>query len=231
MKIFGLEISNTLQELINETSSVYKEAVQFKDIETIEAKEKAGPKPKGGARVENGIPIVYINIENGLSEENIAHELLHLRFQYQGFPRTNFPQGSLEALAAGELLSIMEHRILYPELENMGYDPHRSFATDVKNKLVPEFEKDSPYPGWGRLMQECMFSIWYLRINLEVNDNNLIERIDNLYIEKAKKSRIIGKRLSNVIKQENPDTAEKIKKTLKICFKVLGASQEAILQI
>ena len=231
MTIFGLEISNRLQGLINEISSVYGVAVQFKDIETIDAKEKVGTKPRGAAGAENGTPVVYINIENGLFEENIAHELLHLRFQHRGFPRTHFPKGSMESIAASELLSIMEHRLFYQELKNMGYSPHTSFAIEVKGKLVPEFEKDVPFPQLQGLMRECVFSMWYLRINVEANDGDLIAKVDGLYIEKEKRCRVLGKGLMNVIRQENPDIPEKIKKALRSCFKILGAPQETILQI
>lgn len=231
MEIFGLCISNKLQNLIDEIFSLYKKPVQFKDVKKLPPEYQRGLAYLGAAREENGIPTVYVNVKDGLYEENIAHELLHLKLEYQGFPRTTFPQGSLEAISASELLSIMEHRLIYDELEKMGYNPHESLRKSAEEQLIPELKKEFPWSEFPPIKRKVVLSIIYTRAKIELNNKDIIKQIDKLFVKKIKESRIIGEGLLAVILKQNPITPNEIKRALKGCFKILGVPQETILNM
>ena len=90
---------------------------------------------------DGGLPQVIFS-PNGLSEVNACHELLHLKCEYEGYPRHRLrfvPQSVEEwAISDGvtEIVSLVEHRVIYPKMEKLGFDPHEEFERKVVGNLL-----------------------------------------------------------------------------------------------
>lgn len=223
MNIFGLKPSKKLQGLISELGKLYGKAVVFRNNEDLPKVEKVGPKPLGACRVEYGVPVVYIHLQKGLNEEIIAHELLHLKLGKEGFPRTRYPEGTLEAIAGSELLSIIEHRLIYIELSRIGFNPYESFKENVESTFVPDLRTKNPYPEYRNITRRIIFSIWYARVELELKDEETKRTIDEWYSKEEKEARTLGKNLANAIRQERLDSPRMVLKVFKSCLIIINA--------
>lgn len=94
-----------------------------------------------GGLDDNGTPLVCM-MPHGCREITIVHELLHLECEAQGFPRTRSQGGTAKlppekvSNLIGEWFSIIEHQIIYPKMENLGYDPSEDIESKARNALL-----------------------------------------------------------------------------------------------
>ena len=124
------------------------------------------------AKIENKIPVVRYR-EEPPSIEGIAHELLHLKLEYEGYHLLLPPeQDRLISQTAVILQNVMHHHIIFPILERWGYNPRQGECCGTKNQLCILREAD-----FNRLNNEqslcSLFAMVYVRGMLDCNDINI----------------------------------------------------------
>lgn len=125
-----------IQDLAGEIEAFAQHPVLF-----LEYDEK--PEHLAGAQAacdtDSGYPIVYFS-PGSVTAINACHELLHLKCEYLGYPRPcrTFevtPDLTIEQWAVHdgitEISSFVEHRVIYPQMEELGFDPYADVARVV----------------------------------------------------------------------------------------------------
>jgi hypothetical protein len=131
-EILGVKIRPQVQGLLASVEKGYGKPVSFSKADT--GQDSAGDSSVG----QDGTPTVRVNpAHGGLTEENVAHELIHLRLKLEGFPlvRTlGYPEGYVGARMDPRkeaywrkifrlVRDSIEHWSFYPELRRMGIEP------------------------------------------------------------------------------------------------------------
>ena len=132
------------------------------------------------AKIENKIPVVRYR-EEPPSIEGIAHELLHLKLEYEGYHLLLPPeQDRLISQTAVILQNVMHHHIIFPILERWGYNPRQGECCGTKNQLCILREAD-----FNRLNNEqslcSLFAMVYVRGMLDCNDINIQENLIHVF--------------------------------------------------
>jgi hypothetical protein len=132
--------------------------------------------------IEGEIPT--IRYRDNFDDEGIAHELLHLKIEYNGYKRLSFPIGSNSIKWAAVILqNVVQHQMIFPHLETWGYCPKaiESGATQkVLDKMLDEIEKD-----YSRLNDDqyfcSLFAMVYVKGKLDCNNEKLNETINRVF--------------------------------------------------
>lgn len=178
--------------------------------------------------LEDGTPVIKVNLFNKFKEETIVHELFHLKFRKKGFPRLKFAYyddfkvSDNDVQMIGNIFAgirdVIEHFIFYPEIRNMGLDPHISMKDMYKESNFNNLSIHDP----------VSLTANYVKIVLDSNDQKLISLLEQHY-EKNKWVDSInnGKRLIQIIKDSNPkNPKDEINTTLKCMNNLLGNKYE-----
>lgn len=126
--MFNIKLSKAANGLLNEVEKLYGKKVREEEVQNWE------PVRYGESAIDvDGTPVVRINAGTGRSEENIVHELFHLKLYTRGFPlvgynppaesrtRENF---NYLQLVSNYLFDPIQHAIFYPELAKLGFKPN-----------------------------------------------------------------------------------------------------------
>jgi hypothetical protein len=167
--LFGITLSSSATKLLNQVENLYKNPVYEKlgkDLSTDTS---------GFADTDkDGTPIITINPQIGRTEENIVHELFHLKMQAQGYPLFDFdapPQVMQKNRAyfdemRQKIYDPLTHRIFFPEMRRMGLDPDAHIRAQYR-----ENRKSSEKPS------EDFLALYYFRLALELDDQSLLSEI------------------------------------------------------
>jgi len=168
---------------------------------------------------ENGLPI--IRYRGNMDVEGVAHELLHLKLQTQGYHSLkSWPEKRFTSLAALILLNVVQHHIIFPILEGWGFNPKKQECAGTQELLLGLLELKLP------LDTPCLcppFAMLYVRGMLDCNDTDLhhcfISFFDNKLLVRAREMAVS---LINRIKLFNKIAPGEYNSTLNDCISILG---------
>ena len=169
--------------------------------------------------ISDGQPWIELDESAGRTEADVVHELLHLKLKARGFPRdfvVHAPAGvdpELVRLAAGQIFSLLEHRLMFPEMRRMGFDPVRRYRKEVE-----AYMRGTPLPSSVVLFPELQ-TIGYAHVVLLIGDATLTRRVEKWYVEEGWRQQLVrGRELVSYIQNANPATAEGEKNSLLVCL-------------
>jgi hypothetical protein len=167
--------------------------------------------------VENATPVVCVKT---LSHYNIAHELCHLRYRAKGFPSTITLDTARDtwfvSLVCRELLSIVEHVLIYPELLELGFDPHADVSSSVRNS---PFGQVGPFPVD---VESAQLVAVYVRVLLESSDEALKTHIRKRYKAHARREMLKARKLIKIIQKAELANLESFVRTVHLSIQSLG---------
>ena len=156
----------------------------------------------------DGTPEIVLDKYEGKTEENLVHELFHLQLRAKGFPqrfqvsasrRTN---KQLVQQVAEQLGSLIEHRLFYPQMRGMGFDPTLQYREGLE-ALLSEDKLYGP-PASGKRI------VTYAEVSLLIQDPAITRRVEAWYTRHGWTDELSrGKRLVHYVATFNPDTPEK----------------------
>jgi hypothetical protein len=234
--IFGLEISKNVRMLCQEIKEKSGYDVEFKDI--LEVKQTFALLPVGCCFFVDKRPVVGVNLELGLYDENIAHELLHLILGLEGFPGTYVTiNDPIASFIAQTLMSSLDHLITFPRLERMGYHPKLSVKDDFTN-FLKEMRKEDPYPLFQSKAKVVFLALLYMKYSLETENHNIITRLNTVFENRSRKELMsgnyydlgkkYGQKLIKTMRESFKPNPEDYKSTFSICLYNVGVPQEII---
>ena len=156
----------------------------------------------------DGTPEIVLNTYEGKTEVNLVHELFHLQLHAKGFPQrfeVIAPQSTNKELVqqvAEQLGSLVEHRLFYPKMRGMGFDP----TVQYREGLEALLSKDKLYDPPASAKQ----AVTYAEVSLLVQDPAVARRVEKWYVRNGWNDQLSrGKRLVHYLATFNPDTPEK----------------------
>jgi hypothetical protein len=132
----------------------------------------------------DGAPIIVIVPGKGQNEENIVHELFHLKMLAEGYPLFDFEMPEAERLAHGQFYHTMRTRIhdpithflFYPKMRQMGLDPDANTREQLqRNRFLAEQRQAS---------QEWL-AAYFMKVSLETRDPKIQAELEQWYHEKG----------------------------------------------
>jgi len=125
--VFDSELPEPIQKIKNDIEKLSGAPVLFKEDSGIDGAMKA--------EIGNGTgrPIIIYQNEKKLCDGGVAEELMHLYLDYSGYPRISCPPNeNLARQAAVILQNVLQHSIIFPQLESLGYNPRDSEYSPVR---------------------------------------------------------------------------------------------------
>jgi hypothetical protein len=175
----------------------------------------------------DGTPWIELDAVDGVSETRVVHELFHLQLKSRGFPRgfrvetAKNVDTELVRLAATDIISLLEHRLFFPKMRQMGFDPVREYRAEVEKYI-----RGAPTPKSVEEYPELQ-SIGYAHVALLLNDPVLTRQMEKWYIQNNWTDQLSrGRELSSYIRKSNPHTPGEEKASLPVCLQlVLGQNR------
>lgn len=165
----------------------------------------------------NGKPYIVID-QDHVTQVEVAHELFHWKLGAEGAPLSfdvRTPQDlnpKIVAGAVGLLLNLMEHRLFFPMMRAMGFDPAASLHDAVVYMMsVPNFQFRATTPEVARLYAVA----YYIQCVALINDRSFTKQYSG-WLEKTGRSEAAatGAHIASSIVRANPRTANQMKKEL-----------------
>jgi hypothetical protein len=206
-------------KLLRDVESHFRQPVVCKIVGRLATEE-------GGRANEtvtaDGTPLISLDAELGTTETEIAHELFHLQLKEKGFQQgfsievpPDVSRASL-GVAVTSLSSLIEHRLFYPQMRKMGFDPSENYRKEVEEHI----ERDQPPPSVGNHPE--LLAVDYAIVALTSNDQALTKRVRAWYrkhgwLAQLKK----GEELVRYLAALDPNTPEKKKVALAACLRIV----------
>jgi len=156
----------------------------------------------------DGTPEIVLDTYAGKTEENLVHELFHLQLHAKGFPQrfqvsaARKTNKQLVQQVAEQLGSLIEHRLFYPQMRGMGFDPTRQYREGLE-ALLSEDKLYGPPASAKRI-------VTYAEVSLLIQDPAISRRVEAWYARRGWTDQLSrGKRLVHYLATFNPDTPEK----------------------
>jgi hypothetical protein len=168
----------------------------------------------------DGTPEIVLDTYEGKTEENLVHELFHLQLHAQGFPQ-HFRVRSARAAnrerfqqVAEQLGSLIEHRLFYPQMRRMGFDPTGQYRIALENSLSQEKLYGTPRPATR--------TVSYAEIALLIHDPALTRTVEKWYLRHGWTDQLSrGKQLARYLAVFNPDTPAKKRTAIMTCLEIV----------
>lgn len=173
--MFGIELSPSALELLNEVETLYGERVWENGPIYLDPREEgaAGLSP-------DGAPCIRLRAGTVPTEELIVHELFHLKLSATGFPYifTAAPL-SQESLAnihffVAELYDAIEHWIIYPPMRAMGLQPDIRLRRDMELAMRYGYR-------YGERPRRAVQTLYHFMGTLLSDDVDLVARFTHWY--------------------------------------------------
>lgn len=173
-----------------------------------------------------GSPVIVLSNAPWHTDAEILHQLLQLELIAGGFPArigiplipTGVDRGSVAA--AGPILQdIIEHRMFYPRMRSMGFDPDGVYRDELASVLSAK-----EFTGWNDT--PILRSVHYAYAAAVVNDREVMREVDSSYRKRGwDEYMAVGQRLKNSVVQTNVTTPDGEAKELINALNILFANK------
>jgi hypothetical protein len=172
----------------------------------------------------DGTPEIILDTYEGRTEENLVHELFHLQLRAKGFPQhfklrsPRTANNELVQQVAEQLASLVEHRLFYPQMRRMGFDPTLQYRKALENWLSQDKLYSTAVPEKR--------TVSYAEVSLLIQDPVLTRRVEEWYVRQGWTDQLSrGKRLTHYLVTFNPDTPEKKRAAVAACLEIVFGRQ------
>ena len=156
----------------------------------------------------DGTPEIVLDRYQGKTEENLVHELFHLQLRAKGFPQrfqVSVSRNTKKQLAqqvAEQLGYLIEHRLFYPQMRGMGFDPTLQYREGLEALMSGDKLYGPP--------ASAKRAVTYAEVSLLIQDPAITRRVAAWYARHGWTDQLSrGKRLVHYLTTFNPDTPEK----------------------
>jgi hypothetical protein len=214
-KPFSLDLSSHTLKLWSEMEQYYGQPIQERALEFT-----TGGYGQSGID-DDGTPWISLS-PPGRFEENVIHELMHLKLKSQGFPAVYFASSSVSPEFLGwatlTIKDSIEHWIFYPEIRKMGFKPDPEMAVDLRDAINHDrFQADLPPESAHHAL-----AIYYFEAMLLIDDECLKKDTTEWYRRKEWVSEMkLGQAMANIVLERRPDTPEEETSTFVDCLNLL----------
>jgi len=206
--LFGVNLRLEAQKLLTVVENYYGKPIE-------ESRASNWPPGKiGHATVKSdGTPVITMNSSIPINEEDIVHELFHLKLNAEGFYAYHYYESDtrdkiernkefLEFLSAS-VYDPIQHQLFNPEIRKMGLEPSLIIKKAVESRVQSK--------STAGLSEEADRAVFYFRAALELNDKKLLNKLDQLYRKNRWDDSLnIGIDLANIIVKAKPKTPEQV---------------------
>lgn len=218
----ALNLSAKVDPLIEDVEKLFGRPVVFAMMDDLLHAEAMG------AVDVNGAPFVGM-MPHGCREITIVHELLHLECEAHGFPRTRSELGTAKLPPAkvsnliGEWFSIVEHQIIYPKMEMLGYDPSGDMELKFRNKLLSALKNKTQFLKMNP-NRDILFADLVTQITRGLTEGrrtlrrDIIKTMNTTFPKELK----ISIRLAEQIKLVKNRTPQEVRAITEECLEVIG---------
>jgi len=208
-RLFGLQLSRNATRLLMDVEKYYGRRVREELVETWD------PGYRGEAEViSDGTPVIRLNSHTGRNETNIVHELFHLKFVAEGFPKRKWARyvgvsedinQSLTHDLDSLLLDALVHSRFYPKMRAMGYDPDLWDRRDIKS-MIGISMKDGSHK---LVTKEVLIPVHFFKFYLESSDRALVAQLERWSVSNNLESALdVAKKLIGIVEQSKIDTPQ-----------------------
>lgn len=219
-ELFGIPLSAPATELLTKVEKHFRKQVR-------EEEKTDWPPDKFGEAVvaPDGTPVIQINKSTGRTEENIVHELFHLKLAAEGWGQEVKFSGPREFMLHNEeffrrigglLYAPITHLVFYPAMRKMGLNPSVEINADLKQKF------QSGNHGSLEATTDKYRALYYVIAGLESDDPELLLRLSELYEKKGWSGPLeVAKNLTTIINMSKPTTKESATAVFLQCMQAL----------
>lgn len=223
----GFRLEESTQKLIGEVEKSFGSPVIVKRRLDWEASHY------GEAYVDSeGHPTIELNATTGLTNANVAHELMHLLMKSKGYMQLafEFPKGKGTAgnqewmrWLSFHLRDPIQHSIFYPEMRKRGIELGREVEKEFRDLLATgEFPKLNEASRFEALV------LYYLKARIEITSPGLLASVDELYKAKWVQEEEMGRRIFDVMRQEDAKSPEKEIQVFVDCANMLLRDRQRV---
>ena len=176
------------------------------------------------ADLVDGIPTIRYR---EFSIKGAAEELFHLKLRLSGYARLECRENlNITVQVMDMLQNAIEHQIIYPKLESMGFQPRRT-----QNSPVSKQFRELSQVELTRLSEEpelrALFAMVYVRANVECDSDSLKEKLDSRFgHDRLKGVKNMASKLIQIIQTDELITREEFRTTVRQCLNVLSLGDQ-----
>ncbi|MBL6967042.1 MAG: hypothetical protein ISR62_01295 [Desulfobacteraceae bacterium] len=215
--VLGLKISKRLETVIQEANRLWETNIQFEFSQL--------PDIHGAFDANSTPPRILLNKETGLTEANIAHEIVHAILVKNGFPTTNKLFEGRRNDVVQELTSVIQHMPLVRFLHERGFDVLEYFEPTLNQiqENLPKYDEKKA-DNYKHPFYVHYLSITYLRLRYEAVflEKDKKEYFTNLFYTYTPIGTRLGKSLEMIINNSNPYSPEGNALALYNCLRYLN---------
>lgn len=214
MKKFHLP--DKVEKLVKEVEKLTGTSIKWEEADTLRGR-------MSNDLVDGAPTIRYREFSIGAA----AEELLHLKLRLSGYPRLKCPENlNITRQVMDMLQNVIEHQIIYPELESIGFKPRKTQASAVLKQFKQLSEVEL-----GRLSKEpelrALFAIVYVRANVECDSDSLKKKLDSRFShDRLKSVKNMAKELILTIQTSELLTRKDFITTAQRCLSILSLSHQ-----
>ena len=201
-EIAGVKLRPTSALILNSVEKLYQKPVY------IVFRDDLGEGVAGYS--DTRAPVLGIARGEGQNEENVIHELFHLKMQAEGYPLFDFEMSAPQPVLRGDMYKTFReliydpitHAIFYPKMREMGLDPDANTRAQlIRNRVRAK------QPGIALPSKEWR-ATYLMKISLETRDSESKVAVERWYEEKGWDWPITrGKALFQIVATASTDSA------------------------
>jgi hypothetical protein len=224
-RMFGVELRPQAAALLAEIEEHYRKQVRAESKDKLEHSYYAGI-----ASVDTGgTPVIELSNYAPPTEERIVHELFHLKLYAEDFPvirieyPSNWREGSRKQAHVRYLVSqiydTIEHWIFYPRMREMGISPDEVLKRNVELDLEEDPASAERIAG---VPERDYLTIYYFKAAVLLSDENLFERLTDLYSRKRWYEPLaVGRIMADRVTASKPASPDEAISVLLRCLEVI----------
>ena len=218
-ELFGVQLNNEAKSLLIDVERIFGKPVKEEWYDEANLRYGAGNSKVN----DDGTPIIYVNRSYGPTIDVIVHELYHFILRDRGYPvilwlfpnhMDNKANGYAFDQLAQQVYDPILHYIFYREIRDWSIHPGKTFEVLTKKSL-----ETNSLANIIASMDEKAIGLYYFKIRLEIRNSDLFQDVVELLTKKQKEAGLLcGKKLTQIVIDNNPNTPRSAVKTLVNCL-------------
>lgn len=183
----------------------------------------------------DGTPLIGLT-SAGCREITIVHELLHLECEALGFPRTRtlgktakLPQNTVSHMIS-EWFSTVEHRVIYPKMEKLGYNPSGDIDSKARIGFLSRIQNNLGEFLYNNPNRDILFVDLVTQSTRVLTEGRrpLRKELNKTMKEVFPKELELSNHLTDQIKAVDNWTPQEVKRVAEYCLEAIGIPRDGI---
>lgn len=211
-----ISLSAAAQKVLKEVEGLYGDEVRFEE----------DPELCGRMMVKPNLPYptIYCKKTSSVTEQDLVHELLHLKYRKLGYPYLMPKDSASEEIKtiATVVNGLFDHAIIFSQLVNMGYNPFAEEEEPVRKQL-DKLLAEGPSLNCEDIVARAKFSALYARVRMDCQSQEIKKMCNELFLAKESDlCRETGKNLIEVVRRYAAGGVDSFENGLEKTVEMLG---------